>query len=137
MKSTLMVVLSGLLFGAGLAVAGMTEPTRVLGFLDLFGTWDPILAFVMGGGVAVTMPGFALLMRQPRPWHALRFDWPTRRDIDPRLVGGSALFGLGWGLAGFCPGPAIAGLVTGSMAVVAFVLAMLAGMMAHDRWLRA
>lgn len=137
MKASMFVLLAGLLFGAGLAIAGMTEPTRVLGFLDLFGTWDPTLAFVMGGGVAVTLPGFAWLMRRERPWHAARFEWPTRRDVDTRLVLGSSLFGLGWGLAGFCPGPAIAGLVTGSLSVVAFVIAMLLGMMVHDRWLRA
>ena len=126
MKSSAMLLLAGMLFGSGLAIAGMTEPTRVLGFLDIFGTWDPTLAFVMGGGVAVTLPGFAVLMRQSRPWH----------DVDARLVVGSALFGLGWGLAGFCPGPALAGLVTGSAAVVAFVIAMLTGMMAHDRLLK-
>lgn len=137
MKSAIVAVLSGALFGAGLAISGMTEPTVVLGFLDLFGQWNPSLAFVMGGAVMVTLPGFMMLERRSAPWLAARFEWPNRTDVDARLVAGSATFGIGWGLGGFCPGPAIAGLVTGSGTVVVFVVAMLIGMFVHDRLMAA
>jgi len=100
-------LIAGILFGLGLAISQMINPLKVLAFLDVLGHWDPSLAFVMGGAIAVTLPGFALLKRWNRPVLALQFQWPTREDIDKRLVGGAALFGIGWGLAGYCPGPGI------------------------------
>ena len=127
----------GLIFGLGLAVSGMIDPARVRGFLDLFGTWDPSLAFVMGGALAVAVPGFRLVLRGSRPVLAPAFDLPTRRDLDARLIGGAALFGIGWGLAGYCPGPAIAALTLGAPATYVFLAAMLAGMLGFDRLTRA
>ncbi|BBL79100.1 transporter [Rubrobacter xylanophilus] len=122
----------GVLFGAGLAVSGMINPEKVLGFLDLAGNWDPTLAFVMGGALLVALPAFQLVLRRERPVLAPRFDLPTKRKVDARLVVGSAVFGVGWGLGGFCPGPAVAALVSGKGAVIAFVLAMFAGMALHS-----
>lgn len=119
--------LTGALFGAGLAIAGMTNPARVLGFLDLAGDFDATLAFVMGGALLVTAPAFPRVLRWPRPLWANEFHLPAARIIDARLAAGALLFGVGWGLAGLCPGPALAGLVTGSPQVALFVLAMLAG----------
>lgn len=121
-------VLAGLLFGAGLALSGMIDPAKVLGFLDVAGDWDPSLAFVMGGALAVTLLGYRLVLRRPHPLFDAAFHLPTRRDIDARLLGGAALFGIGWGLAGYCPGPALASLGFGGRGVLTFVLAMLAGM---------
>ncbi len=119
--------LCGILFGAGLAVSGMTNPAKVLAFLDVFGRWDPTLAFVMAGAVAVSAAGFAIARRRERAWLGSPFAIPTRRDLDARLLGGAALFGVGWGLVGLCPGPALANLGRGSSAVTLFVGAMLAG----------
>ena len=122
----------GLIFGLGLLLSGMADPAKVLNFLDLggiaSGTWDPSLAFVMAGAVAVTFAGFRLLLRRPHPIFADRFHMPTRRDLDARIVAGPAIFGVGWGLAGFCPGPALTALGFGTQAAVIFVLAMFAGM---------
>lgn len=129
----LSALLAGLLFGLGLAVSEMVNALKVLAFLDVFGHWDPSLAFVMGGAIAVTLPGFALLrQRGGAPWFDTRFQWPQRSDIDARLVGGAALFGIGWGLAGYCPGPAIGGVAlnlrdTDFWEPVLFTAAMLAG----------
>ena len=103
-------LIAGVLFGAGLAVSGMADPQRVRGFLDLFGAWDPTLAFVMGGALIPMALAWRIQKRMPSPMAAERFALPTARDLDPRLIGGAALFGIGWGLAGFCPGPALAGL---------------------------
>lgn len=128
-------LLVGLVFGLGLSLSGMTEPLRVLGFLDLAGAWDPTLAFVMGGALMVTVPGFWLARRRGRPILEEVFSWPTRKDIDPKLVTGTALFGIGWGIAGFCPGPAIASLSSALPMVLVFVAAMAVGMLAHDRLL--
>ena len=126
---TAMVALAaGLLFGAGLALSGMLDPVRVLGFLDVAGTWDPSLAFVLGGAVTVSAVGTVLARRMKTPVLAGSFDIPTGLRIDARLVLGSALFGIGWGLAGFCPGPAIAALSLLMPKALAFVAAMLAGM---------
>ncbi len=127
MKAGAAAFLSGVMFGAGLAWSGMTNPARVLGFLDVTGAWDPTLVLVMAGALAVATPGFALVLRGARPLLADAFRLPTRASIDPRLLAGALIFGVGWGLAGLCPGPAIAGLITGSPAVLAFVLAMLVG----------
>ncbi|MCV2352686.1 YeeE/YedE family protein [Paucibacter sp. B2R-40] len=118
----------GLLFGLGLILAGMTDPSKVLGFLDLAGLWDPSLAFVMGGAILVSLGAFALAKQRSQSLLGGAMHLPTRRDIDRRLITGSLLFGAGWGLAGFCPGPAIVSLATGNPKAVVFVLAMLAGM---------
>jgi uncharacterized membrane protein YedE/YeeE len=118
----------GLIFGLGLMLAGMTDPGKVLGFLDLAGAWDPSLAFVMGGAIAVGVGAFALARRRTVALLGGAMHLPTARDIDRRLVLGSLAFGAGWGLAGFCPGPAVVALATGHPKAVIFVIAMLAGM---------
>lgn len=122
-------LLAGILFGAGLTLSRMIDPAKVVGFLDVFGAWDPTLAFVMAGALAVAAPGYALVRRRRGPLFAAAFQIPTRRDIEPRLLAGAGLFGLGWGLAGFCPGPALAALATGLAPVGLFVLAMIGGML--------
>jgi uncharacterized membrane protein YedE/YeeE len=141
MAMILAALASGLVFGFGLAISGMTQPTKVLGFLDVLGiasgTWDPTLAFVMIGALAVAAPGFAAARRRARPVFAPASAWPSRTDVDRPLVAGAVLFGLGWGLVGLCPGPAIANLATFSPRVVAFVIAMGVGMLALDLWRRS
>ncbi|MGY3488532.1 putative membrane protein YedE/YeeE [Bradyrhizobium sp. USDA 4011] len=122
----------GLIFGAGLLISGMTDPQKVLGFLDLFGAWDATLAFVMAGAVAVAATGFAIARRRTAPAFSARFHWPDRSDIDAPLVGGAILFGIGWGLAGICPGPALVNLAGLSLPIVVFVVAMLAGMIGQN-----
>ena len=124
-------LLSGALFGAGLMIGGMTDPQRVRGFLDLFGRWAPTLAFVMGGALVVMAAAWRLRARMQRPLFGARFSLPDRADLDARLIAGSALFGIGWGLSGLCPGPAIANLALAPMQVLPFIAAMLAGMAAH------
>ena len=119
---------SGLLFGAGLTISGMTDPQRVRGFLDFFGDWDPTLAFVMGGAVLVMAVAWRLRTRMSTPVFGEKFALPDRTDIDAPLVIGSALFGIGWGIAGLCPGPAVASLALSPMHALPFVVAMLAGM---------
>ncbi len=145
MKNTLRVPLfslaAGLLFALGLVVSGMTQPAKVIGFLNIGGLaqgvswtaqasfWDPSLAFVMGGAMMVTLIAFALTPRAgKKPWAAEMFALPTRQDIDKKLVGGGMLFGIGWALAGYCPGPALSSIFTGGMDAAAFVIAMLVGM---------
>ncbi|MBN9244995.1 MAG: YeeE/YedE family protein [Mesorhizobium sp.] len=120
----------GLLFGAGLVVSGMSDPTKVLNFLDLFGTWDPSLAFVMGGAVLVTFIGYRLVLWRDRPVAGGHFRLPTRKDIDARVIVGPAVFGIGWGLGGFCPGPAFAAVGLAATGTLAFVPAMIVGMWA-------
>jgi uncharacterized membrane protein YedE/YeeE len=131
MAAILPALVSGALFGAGLAVSQMVDPGKVLGFLDVAGiatgAWDPSLAFVMIGALAVTAPGYWLTLRRQAPLAAPQFQLPTRKDIDARLVGGAAVFGIGWGLAGYCPGPALAALTFGRLETAVFVAAMLAG----------
>ena len=127
-RPALPALVSGTLFGAGLALGGMTDPARVRGFLDLFGAWDPSLAFVMGGAVLVMAIVWRAVPRMQTPWLAEAFHLPTRADLTPRLIGGAALFGIGWGVAGLCPGPGIAALVIEPGAAAIFVAAMLAGM---------
>ena len=122
------VLAAGLLFGFGLALSGMMDPSRVLGFLDLAGPWDPSLAFVLAGAVGVSAIGYAVANRMRRPVFAAHFDVPTSRAIDPRLIGGAALFGIGWGLVGLCPGPALAALPLGITSIFIFIAAMLGGM---------
>jgi uncharacterized membrane protein YedE/YeeE len=121
-------LLAGLVFGLGLIVSGMADPTKVLGFLDLAGAWDPSLALVMGGAIAVGLLAFALARRRTRSLLGLAMQLPQGRGIDRRLVLGGLVFGIGWGLAGFCPGPALAALGMGEAKAAVFVLAMLAGM---------
>jgi len=128
MRDLLVSLASGTIFGAGLALGGMTDPARVRGFLDLFGAWDPTLAFVMGGAVLVMALAWLVQRRMQRPVFATGFSLPDRSDITPRLVGGSALFGVGWGIAGLCPGPGFAALAIAPGSAAIFVAAMLAGM---------
>lgn len=122
-------LLAGLLFGLGLIISGMTNPAKVQNFLDLFGSWDPSLAFVMGGAIAVGLPGFKLAERMNKPLFADSFFKPTRSEIDKRLIGGAVLFGIGWGIGGFCPGPAITSVFSAETGVLIFVSAMLVGML--------
>jgi len=121
----------GALFGAGLTLSGMTDPARVRGFLDIVGHWDPTLAFVMGGAVLVMAIAWRIRAHMSRPLLGERFSLPDRSDFDGRLIAGSALFGIGWGLAGLCPGPAVASLALAPLAALPFVLAMLVGMALH------
>lgn len=130
-------LISGSLFGFGLALSGMTDPAKVIGFLDVTGSWDPSLAFVMGCALLVSLPAFQLARRRrdARPWFSPEFAWPTIKTIDWRLLAGAALFGIGWGITGLCPGPALASLISGAPLIIGFVLAMLVGMWLHDRLL--
>jgi uncharacterized membrane protein YedE/YeeE len=118
----------GLLFGLGLMVSGMANPVKVLAFLDLAGRWDPSLAFVMAGAIGVGLVAFKIAQRRPRSYLGLEMKLPDERRIDRRLLGGSLLFGIGWGIAGFCPGPAVVALGMGQPKALVFVVAMLAGM---------
>ena len=133
---------AGCLFAAGLVLSGMTQPAKVAGFLNFggilaparFGAWDPSLAFVMGGAVLVTLVAFAVTPRAGlKPWAAAAFELPTKQDIDWRLVSGAALFGIGWGLSGYCPGPAFASLLPGGTDVLVFVAAGLVGLLGAKR----
>ena len=127
-----MIFLSGVVFAVGLGVSGMTQPEKVTSFLNVAGNWDPSLAFVMLGATVTYLLGHILILKRPAPAFAATFTLPTRRDIDRPLVIGSALFGVGWGLVGFCPGPALVSLVTGYDSVIIFVLAMGVGMYAFE-----
>lgn len=136
MKQGLAALLSGALFGVGLAVSGMLIPDKVLNFLDIAGRWDPSLALVMGGAILVTLPGFYWVTQRERPLFADGFSLPTATDIDAKLLAGAALFGAGWGLSGLCPAPALVNITTASGDVLVFVAAMIAGMLLHKalRW---
>lgn len=133
----LVALVCGTLFGLGLSLSGMLDPVRVRGFLDLFGAWDPSLVFVLAGAVTVAAIGVAIMRRLARPVLATTFHLPASRRIDRRLLIGSAIFGIGWGMAGLCPGPAVASLALGLTSVVIFVGAMLVGMVVHDRLVAA
>ena len=124
-------LIAGLVFGMGIALSGMMDPAKVLNFFDVAGSWDPSLAFVMGGALVVAGIGYRLVWRRKSPLFAGRFQVPTGTEIDMKLVGGSALFGIGWGIAGFCPGAAIPALGTGRWEVVLFLAAVIVGF-----WLR-
>ena len=124
----------GLIFGLGLLISGMTDPGKVQGFLDLTGQWDPSLALVMGGAVAVGVLGFLLAKKMYASFSGLHFQWPEATHIDRSLVLGSLMFGVGWGLAGFCPGPAIVSMASGQDKALVFVIAMLMGMAVFDRF---
>ncbi|HEV7558976.1 MAG TPA: DUF6691 family protein [Kofleriaceae bacterium] len=127
MKSLAFAVVTGVLFAVGLLLSGMTEPAKVTAFLDITGSWDPTLAFVMGGAILVHAPIVRLMRQRPHPVFDTRFHWPAQQTIDVRLVAGAAIFGVGWGLSGYCPGPALVGLAGAAPAAVVFVAAMLAG----------
>jgi uncharacterized membrane protein YedE/YeeE len=124
----------GLIFGTGLLISGMLQPIKVLGFLDIAGAWDPSLLVVMATALAVATPGYMLARRRGRPMLAGQFSWPGKSDIDAPLFLGSGLFGIGWGLVGLCPGPALESLATLSPGMIVFVVAMAGGMILHDRW---
>lgn len=128
---TLAAMGCGLVFGLGLAVSGMMNPAKVIGFLDVAGDWDPTLVFVMGGALLVTMPSYRVILKRRRPVLAGCFSLPTKKSLDAPLIWGSTLFGVGWGLVGFCPGPAVAAIGTGLPSVLAFVAAMIVGMALH------
>jgi len=127
-------VVCGLIFGWGLLISGMLQPTKVIGFLDIFGSWDASLAVVMAAALVVSGVGFWITAARERPILAARSMWPTKRDVDAPLVIGAALFGVGWGLVGLCPGPALENLATLSPRVIAFVVAMAFGMVSHSLW---
>jgi uncharacterized membrane protein YedE/YeeE len=124
----------GLIFGLGLLISGMTDPGKVQGFLDLTGAWDPSLAFVMGGGVVVGFFGFGLAKKKTISLSGAPFQWPAMTQIDRPLVLGSLMFGVGWGLAGFCPGPALVAMAAGNDKALVFVMAMMAGMALFERF---
>lgn len=128
-------LVAGVVFGLGLIVAQMINPAKIQNFLDVFGDWDPSLALVMVGAIAVTLPGFRLTGKRIEPFFHDTFHMPTRKDIDARLIFGGGFFGIGWGLAGFCPGPALAALPLMAPSVIVFVIAMLVGMwVARMQW---
>lgn len=129
MKENLVASISGLLFGVGLVVAGMTQPQKVVGFLDFFGNWDPALIFVMGGAVTLHIVTYHLVRKRPTPILATKWNVPTKTEITKALIIGAILFGAGWGLAGFCPGPAVTSLASFDQSVVVFVASMLSGML--------
>lgn len=129
----LIALASGLVFGLGLVAGGMTDPAKVKGFLDFAGAWDPSLGFVMGGAVLVALVAFAVARRRARAWSGVPLVLPSATQIDAPLLIGGVLFGIGWGIAGFCPGPAVVALASGSGAAALFVAAMAVGMLLHDR----
>jgi uncharacterized membrane protein YedE/YeeE len=129
MKSKAFAFVAGALFGVGLLVSGMTRPEKVIGFLDVAGAWDPSLLLVMAGAIAVHLVATRWIRKRPAPVFDATFHVPTRKDIDLSLVAGAALFGIGWGLAGYCPGPGLVGAAVGSAASVVFVVGMTAGIL--------
>jgi hypothetical protein len=131
-KRFVVAFVSGALFAVGLGVSGMTHPTKVLAFLDVAGAWDPSLAFVMGAGLVVNFVAFGIGMARGGPLLGAAFSMPEATNIDARLVGGAAIFGVGWGLGGFCPGPALVSVAAGAAPVLAFVAAMVASMWLFD-----
>jgi hypothetical protein len=133
MNRSLAALISGLMFGFGLALSGMTDRHRVLGFLDVTGDWDPTLLFVMGGAVAVTLITFRFVLRRPRPVLESQFHLPAKKHVDAPLVTGAVLFGIGWGLAGYCPGPALASLTALSLNPVVFCVGLVAGSLLAKR----
>ncbi|WP_376877895.1 DUF6691 family protein [Albirhodobacter sp. R86504] len=128
--------LIGLVFGIGISISGMANPAKVLNFFDVAGTWDPSLIFVMGGAVVVTFFGYRTVLKRPAPVFGRGFQLPTRKDIDLPLIAGSAVFGIGWGIAGFCPGGALPALGTGETPVLIFAAALIAGILAA-KWAQA
>jgi uncharacterized membrane protein YedE/YeeE len=137
MKSILAALFVGLVMGLGLSISRMINPAKVLGFFDVAGHWDPTLAIVMGSALAVNAVGYWLVTKRPHPLFAAVFSIPTRKEIDGRLLGGAALFGVGWGMVGLCPGPAITSTVFGYWQIWLFVAAMIVGALGHDRLTRS
>ena len=137
MKNLVVAVVAGFVFGVGLVLAGMTQPAKVIAFLDVLGGWDPSLAFVMMGAIAVHFVAYRLVLRRPAPLFDESFHLPTRRDIDLRLVLGAAVFGVGWGLGGYCPGPGLVSAAAGALGAVVFVVGMTVGMLIEQRLARA
>jgi uncharacterized protein len=133
MKQNLVALIAGLLFGLGLGLSQMIDRDRVLGFLDVAGNWDPTLLFVLGGAVTVTVIAFRFVLRMPHPIFDTHFRVPTRNDIDRSLVMGAIIFGMGWGIAGYCPGPGIVALILGIWNPVLFIGAFLVGSLTY-RW---
>ncbi len=125
----LVSLLAGAVFGFGLALSQMTDPEKVIGFLDFSGHWDPTLALVLAGAVLVTLISFRFILRREQPVFAIRFHLPTRQDLDRRLIGGAAIFGVGWGLAGLCPGPGVAAIAQGAWQSLVFVAGLALGML--------
>lgn len=134
MLRMLVALVSGTLFGLGLTISGMVDPQKVIGFLDVAGNWDPTLALVMGGALLVAIPAFRLIFKRSQPVLDNEFELPTKKELDASLLGGAAIFGVGWGLSGFCPGPSVTALASGLLPVIAFVAAMIAGMAAY-KWI--
>jgi uncharacterized protein len=135
MRETITGLLTGFIFGLGLCLSRMTDPAVVQGFLDIAGAWDPTLLFVMGGGVAVAFVGYRYVLQRKQPLWAPRFPSPPAGRIDAPLLSGAAIFGVGWGLSGYCPGPAVVSLASGRRQILLFVAAMVIGMIAV-RWMR-
>lgn len=131
-KDLVVSILAGTLFGFGLSYSQMINPARVIGFLDVAGEWDPTLLFVMAGALCVTIPFYRLIMTRTRPLFNATFTLPVKTKIDKKLVAGSILFGIGWGLAGLCPGPALTTLVSGNLSVLVFVVAMFIGFICNN-----
>lgn len=134
MNRYLSALFAGILFGLGLVVSGMVNPAKVIGFLDLFGDWDPSLAFVMGGALLVTSVGYRLVTKNEQPVFEEKFHIPSSNTIDKRLITGSVLFGAGWGLVGLCPGPALSALTLGGLPVIVFLLSMGAGALLFEKF---
>lgn len=134
MRSNISALIAGLLFAFGLVLSGMTQPAKVVGFLDFAGDWDPTLVFVMGGGVLTYMIAFRLIRRRQTPAFANAFSVPQNTTVDAKLIGGAALFGVGWGLGGLCPGPAFVGLAGGSSEVATFAVFMVGGFLLKRVW---
>ena len=137
-RAAAIALTAGLIFAAGLTLGGMTDPRKVQGFLDVgeifTGRWDASLAFVMGGALLISLIAFALVKATDTPWASATLELPSRRDIDTRLVIGAVVFGTGWGIAGYCPGPALASVLAGGADALYFVTAMLVGMLVAKRW---
>ncbi len=131
----LTVLVSGMLFGAGLVLSQMINPTKVIGFLDITGGWDPTLLMVMAGALAVTIPGYRLILKRTSPLFEQKFNLPVKTALDARLVAGAMLFGTGWGMAGLCPGPALTALVSGEFSIFIFTAAMITGFLLHKIFL--
>ena len=134
-SNLLVIITSGILFGLGVSVSEMVNPARVLGFLNILGPWDPTLIFVMAGALTVAVPGFQYARLMHKPFLAVSFSMPGKKDLDKKLILGAVIFGLGWGLAGICPGPSLVALNSLDIKVVWFVLSMLVGIVVHDKLL--